>query len=73
MPENSRSLWSAVKIAKDTGINDIPQNVYLNGKKVAGNKVAESFAQFFDDKVSKIVHNPCFLGIKHLTSIFVQT
>ena len=57
MQGNSRSLWSAVKIAKDTGTNDIPQNMSYNGVVVAGNEVAESFAQFFENKVSKIVNS----------------
>ena len=29
LPGNSRSLWSAVKIAKDTGTNEIPLNIKL--------------------------------------------
>ena len=51
MPGNSRSLWSAVKIAKDTGTNDIPQNMSYNGVVVAGNEVAEAFAEFLVGKL----------------------
>ena len=44
-----------VKIAEDTGTNEIPRNMKFNGVAMADCEVAESFAQFFEDKVSKIV------------------
>ena len=57
MPGNSRSLWSAVKISKDTGTNDIPQNMSCDGVSVACSEVADAFARFFEEKVSKIVNS----------------
>ena len=57
LPGNSRSLWSAVKIAKDIGTTDIPNNMSLCGVTVAGNEVAEAFAQFFEKKVKNIVNS----------------
>ena len=40
--------------AKDTGTMDIPKNMSLCGVTVAGNEVAEAFAQFFEKKVKNI-------------------
>ena len=40
VPGNSKSLWSAVKIYKDTGTNEIPSNMYLNDKKIPKKEVA---------------------------------
>ena len=57
MPGDSRSLWSAVKIAKDTGTSEIPRNMTYIGMPIASDKVAESFAQYFQETVSKIVEN----------------
>ena len=34
-PGDSRSLWSAVKIAKDIGTNDIPRNMTREGVSIA--------------------------------------
>ena len=56
LPGDSRSLWSAVKIAKDIGTNDIPRNMTCNGVSIAEDKISDSFAQFFEEKVSKITN-----------------
>ena len=50
LPGNSRSLWSAVKIAKDTGTDEIPLNMSYKGEPVASDEVAESFAHFVEEK-----------------------
>ena len=42
LPGNSRSLWSAVKISKDTGTNDIPQNMSCDGVFVACNNIPQN-------------------------------
>ena len=34
LPGNSRSLWSAVKLAKDIGTNEIPRNMMCSGVSV---------------------------------------
>ena len=47
MPGNSRSLWSVVKIAKDTGTDEIPLNMSYKGEPVASDEVAESFAHYY--------------------------
>ena len=38
LPGDSRSLWSAVKIAKDTGTNEIPSNMMREGVSIAVNE-----------------------------------
>ena len=52
---NSRSHWSAVKIAKDKGLDDIPNNMFYKDTKVPGGEVANCFANYFEEKVEKIV------------------
>ena len=55
MPGNSKSLWTAVKIAKDTGCAQIPNNMNLKGVPVVGSGISDCFAKFFDEKVKNIV------------------
>ena len=47
LPGDSKSLWKAVKIAKNTGHTIIPNNMMLNNVKVSGQDIAEHFARFF--------------------------
>ena len=55
LPGNSRSLWSAVNMAKDIGSNEIPSNMYYSDKRIPDGEVANCFAAFFEEKVKKIV------------------
>ena len=55
VPGNSKTLWHAVKIAKNKGPAYIPQNLLLNECPVASHEITESFALFFENKVSQIV------------------
>ena len=55
LPGNNKSLWTAVNIAKDIGTPDIPNNMFLKGVAVSGDKIADSFAEFFDEKVKNLV------------------
>ena len=54
--DNSKSLWKAVKIAKNTGHSIIPFNMTLNNVNISGDNITENFAEFFDKKVSDIVN-----------------
>ena len=54
-PGNSKSLWTAVNLAKDVGTPEIPINMYYEGGAISGDKVADTFANFFEDKVKKLV------------------
>ena len=38
------------------GSNEIPNNMYLNDKRVPDGGVSDCFANFFEDKVDKIVN-----------------
>ena len=55
LPGNSRSLWSAVNISKDIRSSEIPINMYYNEEKILEKEVANCFANYFDEKVDKIV------------------
>ena len=46
MPGNSKSLWQAVKLAKNLGANNIPKNMSLNGEGMSGHEISEGFAEF---------------------------
>ena len=54
LPGNSKTLWSAVNIAKNNGHNVIPENMCQHNVPVVN--ISESFAEFFDKKVSNIVN-----------------
>ena len=54
---NLRLLWSAVNISKDIGTNEIPRNMYYKHKIIPENEVANCFANYFEEKVEKIVRN----------------
>ena len=55
VPGNSKSLWNAVKTAKDINQNDIPHILRKAGEEIDRNGISESFAAFFDNKVKTIV------------------
>ena len=73
LPGNSKSLWKAVKIAKNVGYTPIPQNMTLNNVDVSGQNIAECFASFFDKKVGNIVRETVinkFAIFKYSTNTF---
>ena len=55
LPGNSKTLWKAVKTAKNVGHTVIPNNMTFNNIPMAGDNIDEHFAGFFDRKVSDIV------------------
>ena len=55
MPGNSKTLWHAVKMAKNLGAPNDPKNMIMNAVKVAGHEISECLAGFFDKKVNDIV------------------
>ena len=57
LPGNSKSLWDAVKIAKDLNVETIPKTMFRDNTEVQGLKLADSFASFFDHKVKSISEN----------------
>ena len=55
IPGNSKSLWHAVKIAKNTNVSSIPISVYLNGQLISEQEIPDAFALFFYEKIKNIV------------------
>jgi hypothetical protein len=53
-PGNSKSLWAAVKIAKNKGTDVIPQLLYKNQQKIKHKNSQDEFARFFVNKVRLI-------------------
>jgi hypothetical protein len=54
VPGDNKSLWSAVKMAKNAPNDSIPKNLYLNNIIIDGNLQANAFANFFLEKVESI-------------------
>ena len=68
-----RNWWhiSCVTIlAKDVGSPEIPSNILFNGVPVSGNKIADCFADFFDEKVKNLVKN---VGVDELVENGTQS
>ena len=47
IPGNSKSLWDAVKIAKDINLDPLPEEMYHNQNKISQSTLSGAFAQFF--------------------------
>ena len=56
-PGNSKSLWHAVKIAKDANIPLLATTMTLNNQQINPKDLPDTFAQFFLNKVSSIVND----------------
>ena len=54
LPGNSKSLWAAVRIAKDQNIESFPNTLYNNGIKLTDINVPDAVASFFDNKVERL-------------------
>ena len=57
LPGNSKTLWNAVKLAKDMNANSLPEILYENNVEIPCSKQAEVFATFFSEKVIKITNS----------------
>ena len=55
LPGNSKSLWTAVKLAKDIGAEQIPTKMNLKGIPVEGSGISDCFATCFDEKIKNTV------------------
>ena len=49
---SSKSLWSAVKIAKYEEVCEIPNEMVLGDEKFTGDAILQAFAEYFENKVS---------------------
>ena len=55
IPGNSRSIWKAVKIAKDVNDSEIPTKMFKNNEEIHINDIPECFAEHFAGKIANIV------------------
>ena len=55
IPGNSKSLWKAVKIAKNTNTDEIPNEMTVENNKANFDSLPDAFAEFFNTKIKKIV------------------
>jgi hypothetical protein len=56
MPGNTRSLWNAVKIAKDTNTNVLPKTLFRDGLEIDESSISDEYAAFFDQKIRRLVN-----------------
>ena len=56
MPNNSKSLWRAVKVAKNINVKTLPKEMYYNNIQIDENNLPDTFAEFFMSKTAKIVN-----------------
>ena len=57
MPGNSKSLWNAVRTAKDQNIEGFPKTIFSNGVKIPEGEIPDTVASFFDNKVKRLVQD----------------
>jgi hypothetical protein len=57
LPGNSKSLWDAVKIAKNKGVEVIPQVLYLNQQEIKKENSQDVFAGFFFFIIRAIINS----------------
>jgi hypothetical protein len=52
-PGNCSSLWKAVRIAKDTNINNLPNTMFKSGEEIQSCDLPDMFANFFDSLIPR--------------------
>ncbi len=57
IPGNNKSLWDAIKIAKDIEPTPLPTTVTKEGINYFGKDVPEAFADFFQSKIVNLEEN----------------
>ena len=55
IPGNTKSLWDAVKLAKDMDTPKLPSQMYRNNNLINEEELPDKFADLFGDKVNDIV------------------
>ena len=71
-PGNSKSLWDAVRLAKNVNIQQLPQKMFKDNINIKNEDLPDEFANFFKSKVDNIVNaqiikNDVFNGTQKLT------
>ena len=54
-PGNNKTLWDAVKTAKDINTDELPDQMNINGKQIPNQDLADEFAQMFENKINNLV------------------
>ena len=54
-PGNSKSLWDAVKTAKDMNIPKLPNVLYHNNLEIKTDDLPKTFASHFKEKIQKLL------------------
>ena len=55
IPGNTKSLWKAVRLAKDQNTANLPKSMLSEGTEIESGRLADEFACFFDKKIRNIV------------------
>ena len=71
IPGNSKSLWDAVKIAKNVNKPNLPPKLTKNDIEIAPSELPDTFAEYFKNKVENIVldqtiNNEVYNGVRKL-------
>ena len=54
-PGNSKSLWTAVKCAKDQNHNGLPATMLESGVEIPKANLPDRFANYFDKKIKDVI------------------
>ena len=57
IPGNTKSLWTAVKIAKDVNVSHLPETFYENNQEIQRESLPDRFASFFDEKIKSLLQD----------------
>jgi hypothetical protein len=54
-PGNTKSLWQAVKIARDVHTSNYPNEMFASNVQVPKSELSNTFAKFFDNKIKDVM------------------
>ena len=60
LPGNSKSLWDAVKIAKNINIPTIPEKMYYENTMISKDLLPDTFADYFEKKFKPLYESRKF-------------
>ena len=72
IPGNTKSIWKAVKAARDVNEPSIPSTMFCGGIEVEENSLPDRFACYFDEKINKLteevnIENNVYNGKRRFT------
>ena len=59
IPNNNKTLWQAVKIAKNINISPLPKQLNHNNVPIKDDKIPDAFANYFMEKITTILNETC--------------